>query len=107
MDIPTLQGGNLMIKAIVGLQIVVYVLHLALAKSARHMHAQFINCCAFYEFTDCAAQFINCASSQIAPNMAIHTPITTRYLYGNHATPNKRNSYMNLAFRKAHVAFGA
>ena len=30
--------------------------------------AQFINCCAFYEFTKCAAQFINCANSQIAPN---------------------------------------
>ena len=29
---------------------------------------QFINCCAFYEFTKCAAQFINCANSQIAPN---------------------------------------
>ena len=30
--------------------------------------AQFINCCAFYEFTKCAAQFLNCANSQIAPN---------------------------------------
>ena len=27
-----------------------------------------INCYAFYEFTKCAAQFINCANSQIAPN---------------------------------------
>ena len=32
---------------------------------------QFINCCAFYEFTKCAAQFINCANSQIAPNKSI------------------------------------
>ena len=29
---------------------------------------QFINCCAFYEFTKCAAQFTNCANLQIAPN---------------------------------------
>ena len=26
---------------------------------------QFINCCAIYQFTKCAAQFINCANSQI------------------------------------------
>ena len=32
---------------------------------------QFINCCAFYEFTKCAAKFINCANSQIAPNSNI------------------------------------
>ena len=37
---------------------------------------QFINCCAFYEFTKCAAQFINCANSQIAPNTAEKTTIT-------------------------------
>ena len=30
--------------------------------------ARFINCCAFYEFTKCTVQFINCANSQIAPN---------------------------------------
>jgi len=28
------------------------------------------NCCAIYQFTKCAAQFINCANSQIAPNNA-------------------------------------
>ena len=32
---------------------------------------QFINCCAFYEFTKYAVQFINCANSQIASNNLI------------------------------------
>ena len=32
--------------------------------------AQFINCCTNYEFTKCAVQFINCANSQIAPNIS-------------------------------------
>ena len=32
---------------------------------------QFINCCANYEFTKGAAQFINCTNSQIVPNRKI------------------------------------
>jgi len=31
---------------------------------------------AFYEFTDCAVQFINCTSSQIAPNIVTPTVLT-------------------------------
>ena len=41
---------------------------------------QFINCCAFYEFTKCAAQFINCANSQIAPNISITSQVGMNFL---------------------------
>ena len=42
--------------------------------------AQFINCCAFYEFTKSAAQFINCANSQIAPNSTVNCRIIEIFL---------------------------